>query len=203
MSGLFISFEGIDGAGKSTHIARLQQHLLSRGRSVCLTREPGGTPLGESIREWVLHQPVHAMTEVLMMFAARAEHLDKVIRPALAAGQVVLCDRFTDATLAYQGGGRGFDLGFLRSLANQVEAGTRPVLTVLFDVPPEIGRTRLHGLKAPDRFESEQQAFFVRVRQAYLDLVRDDPDRFMVLDASRPLDEVTAELLRMFEERFA
>lgn len=203
MSGLFISFEGIDGAGKSTHIARLQQHLLSRGRSVYLTREPGGTPLGESIREWVLHQPVHALTEVLMMFAARAEHLDRVIRPALAAGQVVLCDRFTDATLAYQGGGRGFDMGFLRSLAKQVEAGTRPALTVLFDVPPEIGRIRLLGLKSPDRFESEQQAFFIRVRQAYLDLVREDPDRFMVLDASQPLDQVTEELLRMFEERFA
>jgi len=203
MNGLFISFEGIDGAGKSTHIARLQRHLLARGRSVCLTREPGGTPLGESMREWVLHQPVHPLTEVLMMFAARAEHLDKVIRPALAAGQVVLCDRFTDATLAYQGGGRGFDMGFLRSLAKQVEAGTRPVLTVLFDLPPAIGRIRLQGLKAPDRFEREQQAFFVRVRQAYLDLVREDPDRFMVLDASRPLDQVTAEMLRMFEEHFA
>lgn len=201
MSGLFISFEGIDGAGKSTHIARLQEHLRALGRDVCLTREPGGTPLGESIREWVLHQPVDTVTEVLLMFAARAEHLDKVIRPALQAGHVVLCDRFTDATLAYQGAGRGVDMSFLRALAARVEAGTRPTLTVLFDVPPAVSRERLAGLKTPDRFEQEQQDFFERVRQGYLELAAAEPGRFVVLDASRPLDEVTAALLRAAEAR--
>lgn len=201
MRGWFVSFEGIDGAGKSTHIARLHDHLVARGRTVCLTREPGGTPLGESVREWVLHQPVSALTEVLLMFAARAEHLDKVIRPALAAGKVVLCDRYTDATLAYQGGGRGFDMGLLRSLAAAVEGGTRPALTVLFDVPPEVSRARLEGLKTPDRFEREQEAFFVRVRQAYLDLVRAEPQRFAVLDASLPLEKVTEALLQVVEGR--
>jgi len=201
MAGMFVSFEGIDGAGKSTHIARLQGHLAGLGLDICLTREPGGTPLGESIREWVLHQPVDVVTEVLLMFAARAEHLDKVIRPALASGQVVLCDRFTDATMAYQGAGRGVDMGLLRALADQVEAGTRPALTVLFDVPPAVSRARLEGLKAPDRFEREQQDFFARVRQGYLDLARAEPDRFAVLDASQPMDAVTAALIRAVEAR--
>lgn len=201
MSGVFISFEGIDGAGKSTHIARLHQHLLAQGREVCLSREPGGTPLGESIREWVLQQPLANITEVLLMFAARAEHLERVIRPALAAGKVVLCDRFTDATMAYQGAGRGVDAALLRLLAEQVEAGTRPVLTVLFDVPPAVSRQRLAGLKTPDRFEREQAAFFERVRQAYLDMALAEPQRFAVLDASQPLDAVTAALLRVVEAR--
>jgi len=201
VSGVFISFEGIDGAGKSTHIARLHQHLLAQGREVCLSREPGGTPLGESIREWVLQQPLANITEVLLMFAARAEHLERVIRPALAAGKVVLCDRFTDATMAYQGAGRGVDAALLRLLAEQVEAGTRPVLTVLFDVPPAVSRQRLAGLKTPDRFEREQAAFFERVRQAYLDMALAEPQRFAVLDASQPLDAVTAALLRVVEAR--
>ena len=201
MGGLFISFEGIDGAGKSTHIARLHAHLTAAGHDVCLTREPGGTPLGESVREWVLHQPVDLMTEVLLMFAARAEHLDKVIRPALAVGRIVLCDRFTDATMAYQGAGRGVDTGFLRTLAERVEAGTRPSLTVLFDVPPAVSRARLEGLKAPDRFEREQADFFVRVRQGYLDLASAEPERFVVLDASQPLDAVTAALISAVEAR--
>jgi len=201
MAGMFVSFEGIDGAGKSTHIARLKQHLADRGRDICLTREPGGTPLGESIREWVLHQPVDVVTEVLLMFAARAEHLEKVIRPALASGQVVLCDRFTDATMAYQGAGRGVDMGLLRTLADRVEAGTRPALTVLFDVPPAVSKARLEGLKAPDRFEREQQDFFARVRQGYLDLAQAEPGRFVVLDASQPMDAVTEALIHAVEAR--
>ena len=201
MSALFVSFEGIDGAGKSTHIARLQAHLLALGRDVCLTREPGGTPLGESIRDWVLHQPVCTLAEVLLMFAARAEHLDRVIRPALRAGKVVLCDRFTDATLAYQGYGRGTDMPFLHALAAEVQADTRPALTVLFDVTPAVSRARLAGLKAPDRFEQEQEAFFARVRQGYLELARAEPERFVVLDAGKPIDEVTAALLRVVEAR--
>ena len=201
MAGMFISFEGIDGAGKSTHIARLKQHLADRGHDICLTREPGGTPLGESIRDWVLHQSVDVVTEVLLMFAARAEHLDKVIRPALAAGRVVLCDRFTDATMAYQGAGRGVEMGFLRALAQQVEAGTRPALTVLFDVPPAVSRARLEGLKAPDRFEREQQDFFARVRQGYLDLAQAEPARFVVLDAGQPMDAVTDALISAVEAR--
>lgn len=201
MGSLFISFEGIDGAGKSTHIARLHQHLAGRGLDVCLTREPGGTPLGESIREWVLHQPVDVVTEVLLMFAARAEHLDRVIRPALLAGRVVLCDRFTDATMAYQGAGRGVDMAFLRALADKVEAGTRPLLTVLFDVPPAVSKARLEGLKSPDRFEREQQDFFARVRQGYLDLAQAEPERFVVLDAGQPMDAVTDALLQAVEAR--
>jgi dTMP kinase len=201
VSGRFITFEGIDGAGKSTHIAHLHQHLRALGRDVCLTREPGGTPLGESVREWVLHQPVDRVTEVMLMFAARAEHLDKVIRPALQAGRLVLCDRFSDATLAYQGAGRGVDMGFLRDLAARVEAGTRPALTVLFDVPPTVSRERLAGLKAPDRFEQEQQDFFERVRQGYLDLAATEPERFVALDASRPPDEVGAALLNAVKAR--
>ncbi len=201
MGSLFISFEGIDGAGKSTHIARLHQHLSGRGLDVCLTREPGGTPLGESIREWVLHQPVDVVTEVLLMFAARAEHLDRVIRPALQAGRVVLCDRFTDATMAYQGAGRGVDMALLRALADKVEAGTRPALTVLFDVPPAVSKARLEGLKSPDRFEREQQDFFARVRQGYLDLAHAEPERFVVLDAGQPMDSVTAALLQAVEAR--
>jgi dTMP kinase len=201
VSGRFITFEGIDGAGKSTHIEHLHQHLRALGRDVCLTREPGGTPLGESVREWVLHQPVDRVTEVLLMFAARAEHLDKVIRPALQAGRLVLCDRFSDATLAYQGAGRGVDMGFLRDLAARVEADTRPALTVLFDVPPTVSRKRLAGLKSPDRFEQEQQDFFERVRQGYLDLAATEPERFVTLDASRPLDEVGAALLNAVKAR--
>jgi len=200
MTGIFISFEGIDGAGKTTHITRLHEHLLAQGRDVCLTREPGGTALGESIREWVLHRSVATATEVLLMFAARAEHLEQVIRPALAAGKVVLCDRFTDATMAYQGAGRGVDMGFLRLLAEQVEAGTRPSLTVLFDVPPAVSRERLAGLKAPDRFEREQSAFFERVRAGYLALARAEPQRFALLDARQPMEAVTAALLHVVSE---
>ncbi|MFZ4498845.1 MAG: dTMP kinase [Burkholderiales bacterium] len=200
MTGIFISFEGIDGAGKTTHITRLHEHLLDQGRDVCLTREPGGTALGESIREWVLHRSVATATEVLLMFAARAEHLEQVIRPALAAGKVVLCDRFTDATMAYQGAGRGVDMGFLRLLAEQVEAGTRPSLTVLFDVPPAVSRERLAGLKAPDRFEREQSAFFERVRAGYLALARAEPQRFALLDARQPMEAVTAALLHVVSE---
>lgn len=201
MSGFFVSFEGIDGAGKSTHIARLHEHLCTAGHTVCLTREPGGTPLGESIRDWVLHRPVDPMTELLLMSAARSEHLDKVIRPALAAGQVVLCDRFSDATLAYQGAGRGLELGWLRELANRIEAGTRPAMTVLFDIDPAVSRSRLEGLKAPDRFEQERGEFFARVRAGYLALAAAEPERFVVLDASQPLDTVTSALLRAVTAR--
>lgn len=203
MSGLFISFEGIDGAGKSTHIARLQAHLEAAGRSVCLTREPGGTALGEAVRDWVLHQRMQVTTELLLMFAARAEHVAAVIRPALAAGQVVLCDRFTDASRAYQGGGRGVPKERLEMLASWAEDGVRPGLTVLFDVPPQVSRQRLAGLKTPDRFEQEQQAFFERVRAAYLDLAAAEPDRFVVLDASQPLDEVSAALIVAVDARLS
>ena len=201
MPALFISFEGIDGAGKSTHIGRLQQHLAGQGLDVCLTREPGGTPLGESVRSWVLHQPVDPVTETLLMFAARAEHLARVIRPALAAGRIVLCDRFTDATMAYQGAGRGVDRGLLDALAERVEAGTRPALTVLFDVPPAVSKARLEGIKMPDRFEREQLEFFARVREGYLDLARAEPERMVVVDASRPIQAVTDAVIEAVEAR--
>lgn len=201
MTASFISFEGIDGAGKSTHIARLHEHLLARSTDVCLTREPGGTPLGEAIRGWVLNQGMAIDSEVLLLLAARAEHVAQVIRPALAAGRTVLCDRFSDATLAYQGYGRGVDLARLRQLCGWAESGMRPSLTVLFDVPPEVSRDRLAGLKTPDRFESEQAAFFERVRQGYLALAAAEPERFVVLDATQPLDTVTAQLIAAVDTR--
>lgn len=191
MSGKFITLEGIDGAGKSTHHAWLVDALRRRGKTVVATREPGGTPLGEQLRELLLHHPMHLETEALLMFAARREHLDKVILPALARGDWVVSDRFTDASFAYQGGGRGLAREKLEALETWVQDGLRPDLTLLFDAPTEVAQARLAGAgAAPDRFEQEQQAFFERVRQAYLDRAAREPERIVRIDSTQSLDNI-------------
>jgi dTMP kinase len=193
--GRFLTLEGIDGAGKSTHIAWLLDTLRARGKDVVATREPGGTPLGEKLRQIVLHEPMHLETEALIMFAARREHLEAVIRPALAAGKWVVSDRFTDATFAYQGGGRGLDRERISVLETWVQGHLQPDLTLLFDLPPQIASGRLAQTgNAPDRFEQEQTQFFARVREAYLDRARRDPGRMRVIDASGSLNEIKAVL---------
>ncbi|MEZ5608779.1 MAG: dTMP kinase [Burkholderiaceae bacterium] len=200
--GLFISFEGIDGAGKSTHIEALAQALRAAGRAVVLTREPGGTPLAETIRTLVLHEPMDALTEALLMFAARREHISQVIVPALARGDAVLCDRFTDATFAYQGGGRGFDwesLLILERLAQTLsgpEANLihktllQPDLTLWFDLPPLVAAQRLAGARVPDRFEAQPVAFFEAVRAGYARRAQQEPARFARIDADQPMAAV-------------
>ena len=200
--GRFISFEGIDGAGKSTHIEALAQALREAGRTVVRTREPGGTPLAEKIRALALHEAMDALTETLLMFAARRDHLTQVIVPALARGEVVLCDRFTDATFAYQGGGRGFDwesLSLLERLAQTVQApeadlaheGTvQPDLTIWFDLPPAVAAERLAGTRVPDRFEAQPAAFFEAVRAGYARRASQQPARFARIDADQPREAV-------------
>jgi dTMP kinase len=200
MSGTFISFEGIDGAGKSTHIAALADALRAAGRAVVLTREPGGTPVAEQLRALVLSEPMDPLTEALLMFAARREHLLQVIEPALARGDAVLCDRFTDATFAYQGGGRGFDAVVLRALEGWVQqvpalgAGRlrQPDLTLWFDLAPQEAARRLAGARAPDRFESEPLAFFRRVAAGYAARREAEPHRFARIDADQPREAVWA-----------
>jgi dTMP kinase len=199
-AGVFISFEGIDGAGKSTHIAPLAAALREQGRTVVLTREPGGTPLAEKIRALALNDAMDPLAEALLMFAARRDHLQQVIEPALAAGQVVLCDRFTDATFAYQGGGRGFDLAVLGQLEQWVQAlpgGTirQPDLTLLFELAPEIAAQRLAGVRVPDKFESQPVEFFRSVAAGYDRRARQDPARFVRVAADRPRDAVWEDVL--------
>ncbi len=198
---MFISLEGIDGAGKSTHLAALAQWWRGCGREVVLTREPGGTPLAERLREMVLHESMDPLTESLLVFAARREHVLRVIEPALARGAVVLCDRFTDATFAYQGGGRGFDWAVLQQLEGWVQAGRQPDLTFLFDVPPEVAQARRVAVRQPDRFEAQDTAFFTRVRQAYEQRRLSMPARFAIIDATAPAHEVTAQVLGVMAER--
>jgi dTMP kinase len=189
--GRFITLEGIDGAGKSTHLSWLLQYLRARGLNVVSTREPGGTALGESLRQIVLHEAMHLETEALLMFAARREHIARVIDPALAAGQWVVSDRFTDATFAYQGGGRGLDREKIEVLENWVHPGLQPDVTLLFDLPPKLAMRRLVAAgNAPDRFEQEREQFFINVREAYLERARRDPDRIRVLDASGTPEQI-------------
>ena len=200
--GLFISFEGIDGAGKSTHIARVAELFRQAGRMVVLTREPGGTPVSEKLRELVLHEPMDPLTEALLMFAARREHLVQVIEPALARGDVVLCDRFTDATFAYQGGGRGFDWQILGELERMVQAlpdGSlrQPDLTVWFDLDPQIAADRLASARVPDKFESQPINFFAAVRAAYARRQADMPSRFARIDAAQTLEAVGTDVSRI------
>ena len=182
--GRFITFEGIDGAGKSTQIAFIDGWLRARGIDVLLTREPGGTPIGETLRELILHRPMQPRTETLLMFAARCEHVLTVIEPALAAGRWVLCDRFTDATYAYQAGGRGLPEADVAALERWVHPGLQPDLTFLFDLEPEIAAARLARAQRSDRFETEQRDFFNRVREHYLARARAQPQRFVVVDTS-------------------
>ncbi len=194
--GLFISFEGIDGAGKSTHVAWSADLLRAQGIALTLTREPGGTVLGEKLRELLLatEGQIHPETEALLMFAARRQHLEEVIYPALARGDCVLCDRFTDASFAYQGGGRGVEKRKLATLEAWVHPELQPDLTVLFDVSAEVGQARVGRIKSPDRFERENSAFFVRVREAYLERLKESPRRFVRLDSTRAIGDVQAEL---------
>ena len=200
--GLFISFEGIDGAGKSTHIDRVAQLFRQAGRAVVLTREPGGTPLSEKLRELVLHEPMDALTEALLMFAARREHLVQVIEPALARGDVVLCDRFTDATFAYQGGGRGFDWQVLAQLERMVQAlpdGAlrQPELTIWFDLDPLIAAERLASARVPDKFESQPADFFAAVRAGYAKRQAEMPERFARINAAQSMEAVGADVGRV------
>ncbi len=196
MRGKFITLEGIDGAGKSTHLAWLAELFRQRGIAVQVTREPGGTGLGEKLRQLLLdpENPMHAETEVMLMFAARREHLDQVIEPALAKGAWVACDRFTDATFAYQGGGRGVDWARLAQLEAWTQRGLQPELTLLFDLAPEIGRQRARGARIADRFEQEQDDFYRRVREAYLRRAREAPSRIRVIDASRSVAHIRQQL---------
>lgn len=193
--GRFISFEGIDGAGKSTQHAWLVEHLRQQGRTVVATREPGGTPLGEKLRSLLLAEPMHLETEALLMFAARREHVAQVIEPALDRGDWVICDRFVDASFAYQGGGRGLDWGKLQALAQWVLGDLQPDLTLIFDAPVAVAQQRLHAATAnPDRFEQEQAAFFERVRAAYLRIAAEFPDRVRIIDATRTPESINKTL---------
>jgi len=201
MRGKFITLEGIDGAGKSTHLAWLADFFKEHGVTVRITREPGGTALGEKLRGLLLdkNQAMHLETEALLMFAARREHIDKVIAPALAAGECVVCDRFTDATFAYQGSGRGADWSRLGILEQWVQDKLQPDLTLLFDVAPEVGRARAGSIKQPDRFEQEQNDFFQRVREGYLRRAREDTARVRVIDAGAGIEEIRRKLVEILE----
>lgn len=200
----FISFEGIDGAGKSTHIEGLAQWFKDRGHVVTLTREPGGTPLAEKFRALALHEVMDPLTEALIMFAARREHLIHVIEPALARGEVVLCDRFTDATFAYQGGGRNFDWGVLKTLEQMVQNVPatelrQPDLTVWFDLPPAVAAERLSTARVPDKFESQPQSFFQAVRDGYAKRLQENPSRFAQIDANQAREAVWSDVLHAVE----
>jgi len=189
--GRFITLEGVDGAGKSTHVAWIAERLRARGHAVVVTREPGGTPLAERLRELVLSEPMDPIAETMLLFAARADHVQRVIDPALRAGTWVLCDRFTDATFAYQGGGKGVAAELIAHLAQVSHDGLLPDRTLVFDCPYEVSRERLEQTgRVPDRFERENREFFERVRQEYLGLARSDPERIRVVDASRPIDDI-------------
>lgn len=192
--GKFITLEGIDGAGKSTHLSFLAEHLRALGKQVLTTREPGGTPLGEMLRDMVLSQSMHVETETLMMFASRREHIDKVIVPALEKGFWVISDRFTDATYAYQGGGRGIATERLKTLEDWVQQGLQADLTLLFDVSTEVSQQRLAFNQSLDRFEQEKQDFFTRVRETYLARAETFPQRIRVIDSSRNLNDIQTEL---------
>lgn len=193
MQGKFITVEGIEGVGKSTNMDFIHKQLLTAGKEVVVTREPGGTPLGEAIRGLLLdpgYKGMDPVCELQLMFAARAEHLARVIRPALGCGQWVLCDRFTDATYAYQGGGRGIDTGVIARLEDLVQGDFRPDLTLLLDVPVDVGLSRAGKRGELDRFEQEQVGFFERVRNSYLVMAKQHAERYRVIDASLPLEQV-------------
>ena len=203
----FISFEGIDGAGKSTHIEGLSEWFKSRGHHVTLTREPGGTPLAEKLRELALHESMDPLTEAFVMFAARREHLIHVIEPALARGDVVLCDRFTDATFAYQGGGREFDWGVLQTLEKMVQNVPahlirQPDLTIWFDLSPEVAAQRLSKARIPDKFESQPVSFFQKVRAGYAKRMAETPSRFVQISADQSRDDVWRDVLSAVENAY-
>lgn len=197
--GKFITLEGVDGAGKSTHLGFVADWLRQQGREVIVTREPGGTPLGETLRDLLLHRDMDADTELLLMFAARQAHLAELIRPALARGTWVVSDRFTDASYAYQCGGRGIAVERIAALETWVQHGFTPDLTLLFDVPPEVAEARRSAARAADRFEREADGFFNRVRHAYLDRARVETARIRVLDASQTIEALQAKMAPLLQ----
>ncbi|WP_417580728.1 dTMP kinase [Nitrincola sp.] len=204
MKGCFITLEGVEGVGKTTNLDYIHQRLLAAGKTVVVTREPGGTAMAEEIRELLLRQrseSVSEMAELLLMFAARAQHLHALITPALEQGHWVLCDRFTDATYAYQGGGRGVSLSLISTLETMVQASLRPDLTLLLDLPVELGLQRARNRSTPDRFEAEKQRFFEAVRQVYLDRAMAEPERFAVIDASLDLEQVQQQIRVQLKQR--
>jgi dTMP kinase len=196
--GQFITLEGVDGAGKSTHIPYITELLQRAGHEVVVTREPGGTPLAERLRELLLREAMHPETETLLMFAARREHIEKVIEPALARGAWVLSDRFTDASFAYQHGGRGVDADKIRTLERWVQGVLQPDMTLLFDIPVAVSCQRLADARDPDRFEQESASFFERIRNAYLQRAADFPARFHIVDSNRSIAEIRAFLDSIF-----
>jgi dTMP kinase len=201
--GIFITLEGGEGAGKSTNLEFVRRWLLRDGHDVVVTREPGGTDLGERVRDILLHGGelhISAESEMLLMFAARAEHIARVVRPALDGGKIVLCDRFTDATYAYQGGGRGIPAARIATIESWVQGDLRPNLTLLFDVPVEDGRRRAGQRSEPDRFEQESNDFFARVRATYLARARSEPGRIRVIDASQSLERVEQQIGTVLKE---
>ncbi len=201
MRGKFITFEGVDGAGKSTHVEWFANELRSSGRAVLVTREPGGSQLAEKLRELVLHEPMDPVTETFLVFAARDDHLKKRILPALSAGTWVVCDRFTDATVAYQGGGKGVDGALIEALKNVVHPDLKPDCTLIFDCAYDLSRERMsESGRALDRFEREGQAFFERVRAAYLATAKSDSARVRVIDSTHTLDAIRAELRRVLRD---
>jgi dTMP kinase len=202
-AGRFITFEGIDGAGKSSHIEALAAWLRGRGHEVVVTREPGGTPLAEQVRELVLTQPMDPLTELLLVFAARRDHLALLIAPALARGATVLCDRFTDASFAYQGGGRGVARELIATLEGWVQESRQPDLTVWFDLPAEVAAQRRAAARTPDRFEQQDAAFFRRVREGYAERARQHARRFLCIDATGSPEQVWQRLIAAVQERGA
>ncbi len=199
MRGKFITLEGMDGAGKSTHISYIIDCLTRAGHQVLSTREPGGTPLGEKLREILLHDAMHVDTETLLMFAARAEHLQQLIIPALQAGTWVLSDRFTDATFAYQSGAKGLSADKVLQLENWVQGQLHPDLTLLFDVPVEISVARLSQARAPDKFERESADFFTRIRNAYLARAKAQPHRIKIIDSNQPIEQVQQQVFQILQ----
>ncbi|MEO6277045.1 dTMP kinase [Roseateles sp.] len=203
MSGRFISFEGIDGAGKSTHIQAVADWFRARGAVVQLSREPGGTPLAESLRDLVLKEPMGSLTELLLMFAGRRDHVETVIKPALAGGRTLLCDRFTDASFAYQGGGRGLPLSVLNPLADWVQEGTEPELTLWFDLPASQAAARRASAREADRIEQLDLEFFERVRAGYAARAAQAPQRIVRVDASGTVEQVGAAVIAVLESHYA
>ncbi|WP_348698141.1 dTMP kinase [Duganella fentianensis] len=201
--GKFITFEGIDGAGKSTHIAFVSAHIERAGIALVSSREPGGTPIGEKLRDLVLHEKMHLETEALLMFASRREHIAQVIEPALASGAWALSDRFTDASFAYQGGGRGLSLAKLDALEQWVHPDLQPDLTFLFDVPLEVARARLDATRDLDKFEQEKADFFAATRNEYLRRAAQFPERFRIIDSTRSIEAIQLELAGILDALIA
>jgi dTMP kinase len=199
-TGKFITFEGIDGAGKSTHVGSVAEQLRAQGRTVITTREPGGTALGEKLRALLLEEPMHLETEALLMFASRREHIAQVIAPALARGDWVISDRFTDASFAYQGGGRKLSLDKLSVLEQWVHPHLQPDLTLLFDVPLEVARQRLDANRTLDKFEKEKEAFFSATREVYLQRAAQFPERIRVIDSTQPIEAVSLQIEKLIAE---